>query len=173
MVNIMDALDCIHTRRSIRKYEDKGVPDDLIKQILEAAMTAPSAGNQQPWQFIVIKDKKLLNKITEFHEYAQMCEDSPLAILVCADIHSIRHEGMWEQDCSAATQNILLAAHALGLGAVWCGVYPREPKMRGFIELLDIPEKIIPFSLIPMGYPAQKSGRVERYKKERVHSDGW
>jgi len=169
----MDALECINTRRSIRKYLDKEVSDDLIKQILEAAMTAPSAGNQQPWQFIVIKDRKLLNKIPEFHEYAQMCKEANLAILVCADTSSLRHEGMWEQDCSAATQNILLAAHALGLGAVWCGVYPREPKMNGFTQLLNIPDKIIPFSLIPIGYPAQQSGKVERYKKEKIHFDRW
>ena len=169
----MDAIECIHTRRSIRKYEDKDVPDDLIKQILEAAMTAPSAGNQQPWHFIVIKDRKLLAKITEFHEYAQMCKDAHMAILVCGDINSVKYKDMWEQDCSAATQNILLAAHALGLGAVWCGVYPRELKMQGFLKLLGIPEKIIPFSLVPIGYPAQKSGKVERYKKEKVHNDKW
>ncbi len=169
----MDALDCIHTRRSIRKYEDKDVPDDLIKQILNAAMTAPSAGNQQPWQFIVIKDRVVLGKITEFHEYAQMCKDVHLAILVCADTTSLRHEGMWEQDCSAATQNILLSAHALGLGAVWCGVYPRDAKMNGFSKLLGIPEKIIPFALIPIGYPLQKSSKVDRYKKEKVHKDKW
>jgi len=169
----MDALECIHTRRSIRKYLDKDVPDDLIKQILEAAMTAPSAGNQQPWQFVVITDRILLDKIPEFHEYAQMCKEAHLAILVCADISSLRHEGMWEQDCSAATQNILLAAHALGLGAVWCGVYPRELKMKGFTQLLKIPEKIIPFSLIPIGYTTQKSGRVERYNKEKIHNNNW
>jgi len=169
----MDAIECINTRRSIRKYLDTEVSDDLITQILEAAMTAPSAGNQQPWQFVVIKDRNLLNKITEFHEYAQMCRTANLAILVCADLSSIQHEGMWEQDCSAAAQNILLTAHALGLGAVWCGVYPREPKMKGFRQLLKIPEKIIPFSLIPIGYPAQKSGKVDRYKKERIHYDKW
>ena len=169
----MEAIECIQTRRSIRKYLDKDVSDELITELLKAAMTAPSAGNQQPWQFIVITDRKLLNKITEFHEYAQMCKDSHLAILVCADISSIRHEGMWEQDCSAATQNILLAAHAHGLGAVWCGVYPREPKIQGFRKLLNIPEKIIPFSLIPIGHTAQKSERVDRYKKDKIHENVW
>jgi len=169
----MDALECIHTRRSVRKYLDKDVPIDLIKQILEAAMTAPSAGNQQPWQFIVINDRKLLDKIPEFHEYAQMCKEAHLAILVCADTSSLRHDGMWEQDCSAATLNILLAAHALGLGAVWCGVYPRELKMKGFTQLLKIPEKIIPFSLIPIGYTTQKSSKVDRYKKEKIHNNNW
>ncbi len=169
----MDTLECIETRRSIRKYIDKDVSDELITKILEAAMTAPSAGNQQPWQFIIIKDRTLLDKITEFHEYAQMCKEANLAILVCADIHSIRHEGMWEQDCSAATQNILLAAHALGLGAVWCGVYPREAKMQGFVKLLNIPEKIIPFSLIPIGHTTQKSSKVDRYKKEKIHENKW
>jgi nitroreductase len=169
----MDALECIHTRRSIRKYLDKDISDDLIRQILEAAMTAPSAGNQQPWHFIIIKDKTILNKIAQFHEYAQMCKEAHVAILVCADIKSLRHEGMWEQDCSAATQNILLAAHALGLGAVWCGVYPREPKMEGFRELCNTPENIIPFSLIPIGYTEQKSNRVVRFKKERVHKNKW
>ncbi|MFA5796677.1 MAG: nitroreductase family protein [Candidatus Woesearchaeota archaeon] len=169
----MDALDAIHTRRSIRTFTDKEVSLNLVEQLLSAGMTAPSAGNQQPWQFIVIKNRTLLNKIPEFHEYAQMCKQANLAILVCADLSNIKHEGMWEQDCSAATQNILLAAHALGLGAVWCGVYLRDPKMTGFRKLLNIPDKIIPFSLIPLGYTNQKSGKVGRYKKERVHTDMW
>ena len=136
-------------------------------------MTAPSAWNQQPWHFIIIKERKLLDKITEFHEYAQMCKQASAAILVCYEPKLATLKDMGEQDCSAATQNILLAAHALGLGAVWCGVYPREPKMRGFIKLLNIPKDIIPFSLVPIGYPAQKSGKVDRYKKERVHVDKW
>lgn len=170
---MMDTLECIHTRRSIRRYENKNVPDDLIKQMLEAAMTAPSAGNEQPWHFIIIRDKKLLTEIPKFHEYAQMCKEADLAILICAEPSLAKHDEMWIQDVSAATQNILLAAHSLGLGAVWCGVYPRTPKMEGLRKILHIPENIIPFSLVPIGYPAQKSGKLERYKKERVHNDRW
>ena len=169
----MDALECIHTRRSVRRFEDKEVPESFIKEILAAGMTAPSAGNQQPWQFIVIKDKKTLNKIPEFHEYAQMCRNANIAILVCADLSNIKHEDMWQQDCSAATQNILLAAHAIGLGAVWCGVYPRKSKMDGFKELLSIPDGIVPFSLVPVGYPAMNTGRVDRFKQERIHHETW
>jgi nitroreductase len=168
----MDALECLHTRRSIRKYTDKNVSDDLIKQLLEAAMTAPSAGNSQPWHFVVIRDRKILDTISTTHEYSKMCKEVNCAILVCGDM-KLNYKDFWVQDCSAATMNILYAVHALGLGAVWCGVYPVEKKIEDFKKFFKLPEDIIPLSLIPIGYPAQKSGRVERYKEERVHKEIW
>jgi nitroreductase len=170
----MDTIECIHTRRSIRKYTSQEVSDDLINQLLEAAMNAPSANNEQPWHFIVIKDKDILSRISQFHQYIRMAKDSPVGILVCSDNKlNASQADFWVQDCAAATQNILLAAHALGLGAVWTGIYPKPELMRKFSDELTLPANIVPFAFIPFGHPAQKTGRVDRYKKERVHNDKW
>lgn len=169
----MDAIECIHTRRSIRRYTGKEVSEDTVREILAAAMTAPSARNQQAWQFIVVTDKEILNKIPEAHPHARMAPDAALVILVCGDINLETSKDYWVQDCAAATQNILLASHALGLGAVWCGVYPREDRVDGLRKLLNLPHHIIPLSLIPIGHPDQPSGRVDRFKQDRIHHDGW
>ena len=124
----MDTLLAIRTRRSIRAYQDKPVPEELTQKLLAAAMQAPSARNQQPWQFIVIDDRALLAKIPGVMPNAAMAAEAPLAILVCAELALEKSQGYWVLDCAAAVENMLLAAHALGLGAVWCGVYPREPR---------------------------------------------
>jgi len=168
----MDTLDAIRTRRSIRKYKDQKIPDEIVQKILAAAMAAPSAGNQQPWHFVIIKDKRLLYEIPKFHQYSAMCREAALAILVCGDPEAAKHVGFWTQDCSAATQNILLAAHSLGIGAVWVGIYPEQDGNK-FRKLLSIPQKIIPFSLIPMGYPNEEYKKLDRFKRERVHDGKW
>ncbi len=169
----MDAIECIHTRRSIRRYEQKEVPEELIKEILSSGMTAPSARNQQPWQFIVVTDKDLLEKIPKLHPHARMAESAAVAILVCGDLSLEESKDYWVQDCSAATENILLASHALGLGAVWCGIYPREDRVKRFRKLLGLPKHIIPLSLVPIGYPAHSAGKVDRFRKERIHYNKW
>ncbi|MGB4428427.1 MAG: nitroreductase family protein [Thermacetogeniaceae bacterium] len=169
----MDALEAILTRRSIRRYPAEPVAEDLIKKLLEAAMYAPSAHNQQPWQFIVIQDRQLLDKIPEFHPYSSMLKSAPLAILVCGDSSRFKSSYFWPQDCAAATQNILLAARALGLGTVWMGVYPKENLMEGLRTLFKIPEEIIPFSLIAVGYPAEEKLKPERFDEQRIHYNGW
>lgn len=169
----MDIFDAIHTRRSIRNYKPDAVPDEFIEQILAAAMTAPSAGNQQPWQFLVIKKRVLLDAIPEFHPHAEMVKQAPLAILVCGDLTRQHHPGFWVQDCSASVMNLLLAAHGLGLGAVWTGVYPREERVEAFRQLLGLPVELVPFALIPLGYPNQPSGKLNRYDPSRVHYDRW
>jgi nitroreductase len=166
-------LDFINTRRSIRKYKEGEIKEEDINGILEAAMQAPSARNQQPWHFIVIKDKGLLEKVVEFHPNASMAKQASLGILVCGDLNLETAKGMWVQDCSAATQNILLAVHALNLGAVWTGIYPREQRMEGFRKMFDLPENIIPFSFMPIGYPDEESFKADRFKKERIHYDKW
>ena len=127
----MDVLEAIHTRRSIRKYVDQPVPEELIQKLLAAAMQAPSARNQQPWEFVVIDDRAMLSKIPEFMPNAAMAAGAPLAILVCADLDLETSPGYWMVDCAAAVEKMLLAAHGLGLGAVWCGVYPRDKRMDG------------------------------------------
>jgi nitroreductase len=166
-------MQSILTRRSIRKYKDKPVSDDLIKQVLEAAMAAPSAGNEQPWQFIVINDRKILGQIPAIHPNASMTKDAPLAILVCGDLSKEKYPGYWSVDCSAATENLLLAVHALGLGAVWCGIYPREERIEGMKKMLGIPDGIVPFALVPIGYPGEEKPPSERFEKERIHYNKW
>ena len=147
----MDVLEAIHTRRSIRTYQDQPVPESLVQKLLAATMQAPSACNQQPWQFVVIDDRAILTKIPTFMPNAAMVANAPLAILVCGDLHLHveKSEGYWVVDCAAAVENMLLAAHALGLGAVWCGVYPREPRMEGLRQLVGLPKNVIAHSLKP------------------------
>lgn len=169
----MDALQVIHTRRSIRQYRDQPVPEELVKQLLGAAMMAPSARNAQPWHFVVLRDRRLLAEIPRFHPNAEMARDAPLAILVCADLDLEISPGYWMIDCALAAQNLLLAAHALGLGAVFTGVYPREERVEGFRRLLDLPERVMPHSLIPVGFPAEQPVSEDRYREERVHHDRW
>lgn len=170
----MNALQALVSRRSIRKFTSEPVSEQEVKDILEAAMSAPSAGNQQPWHFIVINDRKLLDRVPEFHPHSLMCIEASLAILVCGDPSLEKHEGYWVQDCAAATENLLLSIHALGLGGVWVGIYPREERVKGFRRLLNIPEQIIPFSLIPIGHPAEKKPvRPDRYNESRIHRNSW
>jgi nitroreductase len=169
----MDAMDAILTRRSIRKYRPAPVPEKLITEILEAAMSAPSAGNQQPWHFIVITDRGLLDEIPKFHPHTQMLREATAAILVCGDPSLEKHQGYWVQDCAAATQNLLLSAHAKGLGAVWTGFYPREERVEAMKKLLSLPAHVIPFALVPIGYPAEEKPRAERYDSSRVRINGW
>lgn len=169
----MDLLEAIHTRRSIRKFEDKPVDAEARHALLEAAMTAPSAGNAQPWHYVVIEDRELLDKVPEFHQYAAMCRTAPMAIAVCAELALEKYPGYWVQDCSAAVQNILLAAHGLGLGAVWTGIYPDQARMEGLSKLVGLPEGVVPLALIPIGHPAQPSDRKDRYREDRVHLNTW
>lgn len=169
----MDAMDAILTRRSIRRYTPQEISDEIIQKLLKAAMNAPSAGNHQPWHFIVIRSREILNEITTFHQYAQMLKQAPLAIAVCGDLEKQLHDGYWLQDCSAAAQNILLAAHALGLGAVWLGVHPRDNRVQGVQSLLKLPERILPLCLIAIGYPDEKKPPDDRFLPERVHYDKW
>ena len=165
----MDTLEAIHTRRSIRKYTDRLVPRELVNELLRAAMCAPSAVNAQTWVFIVIDDRKLLEEIPTFSPFAGMCREAQLAILVCGDTTLEKAPGFWVQDCSAATQNLLLAAHASGLGAVWTGIYPMEDRVEGFRKAFGLPEHVIPLALVPIGYPAQQPGPQDRYRKEKVY----
>jgi len=169
----MNTIEAIHTRRSIRKYTDKPISKDVIIKILKAAMSAPSACNQQPWRFIVIDDRAILDGIPEVHEDAPMCRQAQAAILVCGDPSLETCPGFWVQDCSAAIQNLLLAAHDLGLGAVWTGVYPREKKMAGIRKMLGLPETVIPMGLVPLGYPDEKIPPENRYREDRVKYNRW
>ena len=169
----MDTLTAIATRRSIRKYTSEPVPEELITSLLRAAMMAPSAGNQQAWHFVVITDRERLQRITSIHPYVGMAAKAPLAILVCGDESREKFPGYWPQDCSAAMQNLLLAAHAQGLGAVWTGVYPMAERIEGFKDTFSLPDKVIPLGLAVIGWPAQKLPSRDRFNPERVHRDRW
>jgi nitroreductase len=169
----METVEAILTRRSIRKYTDQPVPDELVAGLLRAAMAAPSAGNQQPWHFIVARDRALLEGIAAFHPYGGMAPQAQLAIVVCGDLHLEQRPGFWVQDCAAATENLLLAAHSLGLGAVWLGIHPRPERVEATQRLFELPDHIVPLSIVPVGYPAEHPGPVDRYDPRRVHHDRW
>ena len=169
----MQLLDAIHTRRSIRKYLDKPVPAEMIETVIRAGMAAPSAGNQQPWHFIVITDRAKLDAIPDFHPHSAMVRQTPVAILVCGDPDGKKYPAFWDQDASAATQNMLLAARDLGLGTVWVGVFPDSGRMDGFRKLLTIPEHIIPFALIPVGWPDAAFEAKDRFRPELIHHEIW
>jgi nitroreductase len=167
------SLELLSARRSIRQYTGQEVSNEEITQVLKAAMAAPSAGNEQPWEFVVVRDRAKLDRIPTFHPHALMLKHAPVAILVCGDLNREVHKGYWVQDCSAATQNLLLAVQALGLGGVWVGVYPKEERVNGFRQLLGIPEHVVPFALIPIGHPAEQKPPADRFNESRVHYDQW
>ncbi|MGE0032482.1 MAG: nitroreductase family protein [Pseudothermotoga sp.] len=169
----MNRLSIIYSRRSVRKYQQREVEDELIIELLRAAMHAPSAGNEQPWHFVVIKSKEKRQAVAQIHPYAQMVLQAPVAILVCADLNLEVYKGFWVQDCSAATMNILLRAAELGLGTVWCGVYPNKERVENFRKLFDLPEHVVPFSLVPVGYPAETPKPVDRFRADRIHFEVW
>jgi nitroreductase len=169
----MEAMEAILGRRSIRKYSDKPVTDAELKRLLEAGMAAPSGHNRQPWHFVVVRDRATLLEIPKFHNYSKMLEQAALAIIVCGDSELDGGTGFWVQDCSAATQNILLAAKAIGLGAVWLGVYPNENLVKGVKGLLHIPDKIQPLCIISIGHPMEEKPPANRYIQDRIHAGSW
>jgi nitroreductase len=170
----MDVLETILSRRSIRSYQRKEVSLELIKELLKAAMYAPSAADEQPWHFLVLTDPTLLEKIPTLHPYAAMVGQAPVAVVVCGEPSTEKHAGMWVQDCAAATENLLLAAHAKGLGSVWVGVYPREERMAPLRKLLGIPANVQPFAILPLGYPAEYlEPKEDHYREERIRWNRW
>ena len=169
----MDALETIFTRRSIRRFKKEPVSEGVIEQLLRAGMQAPSARNTQAWQFIVLNERSLLHAIADFHPFASMLNEAPSAIAICGDKRDEPHEGYLAVNCAAATQNILLAAHALGLGAVWIGIYPRENRIQKLSALLHLPDFILPISLVAIGYPAEQKSPADRFDVSKVHYNTW
>ena len=165
--------DPILTRRSTRAYTGDAVPDDQVERLLRAAMAAPSAGNQQPWRFIVVSDRETLRAVTTFHPYARMLERAPLAIVVCGATEGLRWPQFWEQDCAAAVENVLIEAETLGLGAVWLGVHPLEERVAGLRGLLGVPDGVTPFAVIAVGRPAEGKAPADRYRAGSVHRERW
>jgi len=169
----MDCLAAIKTRRSVRAFKPDPVDDAAVETILRCGMQAPSACNEQPWQFVVIRDKAVLEKIGGINPYAAYAKNAPVSILVAGDISLDKCGGYWVQDCSACAENMLLAAHALGLGAVWTGIYPLPERVEAFGKLLSLPDTVTAMSLLVIGHPAETPAPVDRYRADRVHRDKW
>jgi len=165
-----DVLDLIFKRRSIRFYDRKKLEKSTITKLLQAAMAAPSASNSRPWEFVVITDEETLAKLRSKLKYGNF--NAPAAVVVCGNIAIAQNESAtryWVQDCSAATQNLLLAAAGLGLGACWIGSYPKEDVMGMLRETLEIPDEVFPLNVIYVGYPAEEKAPRTQYDESRVH----
>jgi nitroreductase len=169
----MDALEAIFTRRSIRKYTSDDITEEQLSIVLKSAMYAPSAVNKQPWHFIVFRDKAVIKKIIDVHPNASMLLNAAVGILVCWDDDLQHDTGYGPVDCAAATQNILLAAHACGLGAVWVGIYPREKRMQEMKKIFALPGNIHGFSIISIGVPNEKKSDPARFNPGRIHHERW
>ena len=165
------AIETIMTRTSIRSYTDRVVSDDTVEMLLRAGMAAPTAVNAQPWHFVVVNERTKLDELAGTNRYGDMLRQAPLAIVVCGNMEKAMQgpgQAFWIQDCSAATENILLAAHALGLGAVWTGCYPIEERVAAVSEVLGLPETIVPLCVIVMGYPNENPQPKDKWKPENV-----
>ena len=166
----MDALETILKRRSIRKYSDKEVDRDTIITLLKAATAAPTAANCQPWEFIAIDDADKISRLREKLVFARY--NAPVAIVVCGNM-KLSHKGpsreMWVQDCSAAIENILIAATALGLGSLWIGIYPLEANIKVLRDTLNIPEYVVPLGIVYLGYPDEEKEARTRFDEKRVY----
>ena len=175
-VNTTDAvIENIMTRTSIRQYTSQPIGKDTLVSIVKAGMAAPSAVNLQPWSFIIIDEPEVLQKLNEIHPYANL-KTATAAIVVCGLLDKTDNESIqayWVQDCSAATENILLAAHAYGIGAVWCGVYPNPERIPSVKEVLQIPDNVMPLNIVTMGFPAENPQPKDKFKTENIHYQKW
>ena len=170
------ALENIATRTSVRSFLHKPVEAAQIEQLLRAGMAAPSAVNRQPWHFVVVTDREQLKELAKANPYAGMAAKAPLAIVVCGDMKKAldgNAREFWVQDCSAATENILLAANAMGLGAVWTGTVPDQNRCKDVSGILKLPETLIPLNTIVIGYPAGENKPKDKWKPENIHWEKW
>lgn len=164
-------LDNIATRTSIRDYEARPVEKEKIEKMLRAAMAAPTAMNKQPWHFVVVDQRNVLDALAGANPYAKMLKKAPLAIVVCGNTDKMIEGGgrdFWIQDASAATENLLLAAHAMGLGAVWTGAYPSEERCISISKVLSLSDNLIPLNMIVVGYPAEQPQPKQKFKEENI-----
>lgn len=162
----------ILNRVSVRRYADTAVSSEQVSAIMHAAMSAPSGVNKQPWEFIVVDDPELLTRLADALPYAKMTAHAPVAIVVCGNKERFLDgvdDNLWEQDLSAASENILLAAHAIGLGGVWTCVYPHDERIAPVRSILNIPDRLIPFNLIPIGYPEKGHVPMDKWHPDRIH----
>lgn len=168
-------LDNILTRTSVRQFTDAPVPEAMRQVLLRAAMSAPTGVNRQPWEFIVLDSSDTKVRLSEALPYAKMTAGAPIAIMVCGNTERFLDgddSTLWVQDLSAASENILLAAHALGLGGVWTCLYPHPDRMEAAKQILGLPDRFIPFNLIPIGYPADAQKPKNKWNEDRIHLNG-
>jgi nitroreductase len=168
----MDTLEAIFTRRSVRHFTDQPVSEEDIQLLLKAGMQSPTGGNAQHWHFVIITNRAQLERIPEFHNSAAFVADAPLGILICADTN-LAKPGRWLLDCAAAAQSMLLAAHALHLGACWVGIEPVSERIDGFRKLANLPSHIAPVCMLAVGHPAKTPPPEDRFNAERVHYNSW
>lgn len=170
-----DALEVIYTRRSVRSFTGEGISREDLMKLLRAGMSAPSAVNVQPWSFIVVTDRTTLDKLCDKLPHAKMLDKAGAAIVVCGipDKDEVFSKDYWVMDCSAASQNILLAAHALGLGSVWTAVHVDKERVKTVREILNIPDNIIPLNVLPIGVPKGSGQPIDKFKEENIHWERW
>ena len=170
----MELYEGLITRRSVRKYTGEKIDGGKIISLIKAGMYAPSARNKRPWHFIVIDDREVLKKIVKLHPYAAMLEEASHAIAVCGDEKLENGPGYYKLDCSAATQNILLAAHSMGLGAVWLGIEPRTERIKVISSILGLPEHVHPLSIVSVGVPVKIHSDIpDRFEREKIRFNRW
>ncbi len=169
----MDILEAIFTRRSIRKFTGEPVSDKELETVLKAGFQAPSAHNLQPWEFVIIKDKTTFEKIAKFHPYAKMLLKAEVCIIICGDNQRQTTTGFLTEDCSAAIENMLLAAHGVGLGAVWCGLYPVPHLTKEMSAICMLPDYIIPVGMIVLGHKGEDRECEDRYHEGKLHYEAW
>ena len=167
-------MNSIFTRRSIRKYTDQPILEETVNLCLKAAMYAPSAGNEQAWEFIVTRSKENLRRLSEAHPYGKALFEASVAVTVCGNRRKLKFpQEYWIEDCSAAAQNFMLQAAELGVGTVWLAVYPCEDRVASISRVLKLPANVVPLCIIPMGYPGEIRTAEERFRPENIHSEEW
>lgn len=169
----MNTIEAIKSRRSVRSFTNTEVPLSLVKELITVASHAPSAGNGQPWHFIVVDDRQLMNEMAQINRHGEMAREAPVGIVVVGNLDKERIPGFWSQDCAAVTQNLLLVAHDRGLGATWTGIYPVRNRVEGVKKLFMLPGNSVPFSFVVLGYPARRESLVPRSEQAPVHYNHW
>ncbi len=162
-------MDAIFKRVSVRNFQDKSVEDEKIMRILKAAMQSPSAGNQQPWEFYVVKDKSKIQELSKVSKFSGCAENAPVVLVPCAKKNGVKFPELVEIDNAIATENILLETVEQGLGAVWLAVAPFEDRIEKARKALSVPEDLIPFALVPLGYAAKGQSQQNRFDKKKIH----
>lgn len=170
------ALTAIMTRTSVRSYTARKVEQSTVDTLLRAAMAAPTAGNKQPWRFVVVDNRETLDTIAARFKTMTMAAQAQTAVIMCGDVNATFDgdgRGYWIQDVSAASENLLLAAHSIGLGAVWCGIYPIPERVDGFSRMFSLPDSIVPMACICIGYPEGETIPKDKWKPEYIHYNFW
>lgn len=171
-----ETMKTIFSRKSVRNYNESTIPKETLELLVKAGMAAPTARDKRPWEFIVITDKAVLKKLSDALPYAKMAEKAGHGIIVAGDMEKQNggtDSPYWIMDCSAAVQNILLAAESLGLGAVWTAVYPNKDRLEPVVKILGLPKNIVPLAFIPVGTPAGTDKPKDKFNKDQIHWNKW